>query len=67
MTGWTATAPSGVDLKIARIGLGVSQGDVARELGVAQSVVSRWENTARPTQAACRRYAAALARLSGAG
>lgn len=55
----------GAHLAIARIGAGVSQAALARELGVDQSVVSRWENAAYPTEAARRRYAEALARLAG--
>lgn len=65
MTEVTAPAPRtrGVMLTIARLGTGVTQGALARELGVDQSVVSRWEHAAYPTAAACRRYVEALKRL----
>lgn len=53
-------------LAIARLGLGISQGALARELGVDQSVVSRWEHAAYPTADACRRYGEALKRLHDA-
>lgn len=66
MTDPTAIGPRtrGVMLTIARLGMGVSQGALARELGVDQSVVSRWEHAAYPTAAACQRYVEALKRLA---
>ncbi len=49
-------------LRRARVGAGLSQAELARQLGVTPSTVGRWESDGLPPQA---RYRAPLARALG--
>ena len=57
---------TGLDLKLARVALGVPQREVARRLGVSPQRVSGIEATYRPTRWTCSRYLAALDAISPA-
>lgn len=50
----------GLDLKVARIGRGITQRDVAAQLQVSSQRVSAIEAAYRPTPQVCRRYLAGL-------
>lgn len=53
--------PTVGDLKSARLALGLSQSDIAREMGVSDKTVSHYENEAREISLSrARDYAEAL-------
>ncbi len=56
---------TGMDLRLRRVALGVSQSALARELGVSRQRIGNLEGMLRPGRAAIERYLAALAELAG--
>jgi transcriptional regulator with XRE-family HTH domain len=58
---------TGLDLKLARVALGVPQREIARQLGVSPQRVSGIEATYRPTHRICARYLAALDAIAPPG
>ncbi len=57
--------PAGMDLRLRRVALGVSQSDLARRLGVSRQRIGNIEGMLRPGRTAVDRYLAALAELAG--
>lgn len=63
----TATAPqrcTGLDLRLRRTALLVTQTDLARELGVSRQAVGNLEALLRPNPRAIDRYLSALEKVS---
>lgn len=58
---------TGGDLEALRRAAGLRQSDVARQMGVARSRVSLLEGSRHVTDAAARRYLAAVAGLAAEG
>jgi hypothetical protein len=57
-----AEAPHGIDLRLLRVAARVTVGELAREAGWKHQRVTTLEEMDRPTEAATRRYLAALER-----
>lgn len=57
----TAIAPSGLDLKVARIRAGVTATALAARLGVSRQRIVNIEGSLRPSSGASERYLQALA------
>lgn len=58
--GATMTIPHGRYLKTARAMMGITQQTLADRIGVTQSTVAGWENSANLTERTVRRHAAAM-------
>jgi DNA-binding XRE family transcriptional regulator len=61
----TAGRSTGMDLRLRRVALGVSQSDMARHLGVSRQRIGNIEGMLWPGRAAADKYLDALAELDG--
>ena len=61
----TSGRSTGMDLRLRRVALGVSQSDMARHLGVSRQRIGNIEGMLWPGRAAADKYLAALAELAG--
>ncbi len=59
------TRSTGLDLRLRRVALGVSQTNLAASLGVSRQRVANVENMYRPPRTIVARYLAALAEIAG--
>ncbi len=61
----TSGRSTGMDLRLRRVALGVSQSDMARHLGVSRQRIGNIEGMLWPGRAAADKYLDALAELAG--
>ncbi|HSW43085.1 MAG TPA: helix-turn-helix transcriptional regulator [Patescibacteria group bacterium] len=58
----TTTRTTGLDLKLWRLSLGLSVGEVAAAAGCSRTYINRIEREARPSERACSLYIVAVTR-----